>query len=727
MRECKDIKISKLTKDEKECYEAWQNFECEYDLKKHVPDAIWEVPIVRPEPPADPREIANWGKPKKERKFPRHPEDRIQLLEEYYTKYDSDTPQYQEYLEFIREEAHRRFNGFWFFRGDKLEWITDRHYMFLQYWKMPVTEGRRKKSQLPKFKDAQRDIYYCFWVARNDKSCAGVQFTSARRLGKTAVATSDGFWDTTENEESIFAIQSKTDDDAQKILRKIMKSWQKIPAFLKPLDTGDSRVKDKLVFAEPKKRDTKNRHREHQEALNSEIYSASRKEEALDGEYASYILHDEAGKLDKQIDCNERWNIARECLMDNGKVIGFGIVTTTVEDMEKYGSDKYKMLWERSNPEVRNPDGKTDSYLYRLFIPAYYGFEGDDEISDSFVDEWGDTDVDRSKAFFISMYKAKPDDMSYRRKYPITIDDAFSERADRNTFNQRKLFEQYRYVDQMLEPKALPVRGNFMWEGGTKDGNVVFHPNPDGKWLVAWHPPEDDRNRKERFASHWRPTRDFCVTGCDPFSHAQTVEKGSNGAAYTILKSHYKFPKMKMAWVCQYIARPKHPTDFYEDMILQCVYYSSAFLAENIKYDVIEHFHRRGYDGYNMYNPLDENHREKFIKGHRGIPTTHKDVREAAMSIMQAHIEDHMGLDEQTGEYGFCLYTDLLADLKRFEPNNWTPYDATVAAMITLIATKKPPIGKRDKEWNQNDWLGATQKLGRVKFSKDGVDRFRSS
>ena len=217
-------------------------------------------------------------------------------------------------------------------------------------------------------------------------------------------------------------------------------------------------------------------------------------------------------------------------------------------------------------------------------------------------------------------------------------------------------------------------------------------------------PPEEDRNRKEMRNGQWYPTRDFCKMGADPFAHRATTEKGSHGAAYTILQSHYTVPKMKMAWVCEYYARPTHPHEQAEDMIMQAVFYSSPFLCEKNVYGVLDTFHKRGYDGYCMFNPIDPESNKKRVKGHRGMPMTGSDAGEALCDITQAHIEDTIGFNEENKSYGYCPFPDLLQDWVDFEPDKRTVYDRSMAAGMTLIATKKV-TQKVEKKFNAGDWL----------------------
>jgi hypothetical protein len=695
---------------ENECLIAYNSFNPVIDLKERVPDIIWDFKIDLPEPPPA-KTIANWGLPKDKRRFPFYTSEFKREME-----YNSDQPErsdeYQSFLDFISEEWRRRREGYWFYNGDNLEYITGHHYMFLQYWIIPVTQPNgRKRAGNAKFKDIQRDVYYCLDQARKDLKSAGVVWTSLRRIGKTALVASDMYWDTTGNHDSMSAIQSKTDTDAEGIFKKIVYSWQKLPSYWKPLDDGSTSPTKAMSFVEPKRRSTKGDKKVYRDVLNSVIWYESSGEVALDGQYLSYIFHDEAGKLKKPIDANERWNVVRECISDGARFVGFGVVATTVEDWQKFYSEKYIRLWERSNPAKRLSDGKTDSGLYRLFTPCYYGFEGDDEDAEvSFVDEWGYTNIEASIAYFNQMYLDKPGDLSFRRKYPMTISDAFSIVTERNNFDQEKIHQQKTYNEQVMIDQV--VRGNFEWRDGIKDTEVIFYPDKNGRWLVGWMPPEDDRNRWEIKNGHKYPTRDFCGTGCDPFSHRATSEKGSMASATTILNRHYNEDTLKKAIVCHYLYRQEHPHEFHEDMIKQCVFYSSYFLSEKQNYSVLDHFHKRGYDGYCMYNPLDEDYFKMWFKGERGYKTVSEDSRNKLMDLTQMYIKDYIGL-RPDGTYGFCPFEAILDDWTNFDPDNWRKYDSFVSTALAIMSLHRPRV-QAQKQWKSTDFLPSFNQRGNI-------------
>lgn len=682
-----------------ECKKAWDNYERTVDLSKRVKNAVHGVMVELPEKPEDFTSIPNYGLPKSERKFPKHSDELIRQIDEL----PFDSP---EKIAYIDEMLDRRYNGFFWYNGDNLEWIDGKYYMTLQYWKIPVEDEYGGRTATPRFVDAQRDINLACWQGEKDKRCSGLLFIGGRRSSKTVTGMARGYWDTTEKENAVFAIQSKTFPDAKKVLGKLVKSWQHLPMFLRPTDTGESTVTTTLRFEEPKTRGKTRK--KYSKVLNSYIEAFNAKEEAVDGLRTTYQFQDEIGKtLDADVD--QRQKIARvSCFTAGGaKVIGFAFWATTVEEMEKKGGANALKVWQKSDPSERSANGRTKNTMYRLFFPAEYGmFEGEDpSTGEKFVDEWGYSNVPLASKYLDAeeAILSGEDLKDQKRKFPRCIEDAFALAGAENNYNQAKIGGQINYNDHM--PNSPLVRGNFYWDGGIKDTEVKFSPHEDGRWLVAWMPEPEDRNRFALGADgHRHPTRDFIVTGIDPFSHRATVDKGSLGAATSLLTSHHT-AKFKMGFVCHYLYRQEHPHKFFEDMIMQAVFYSSKVLPESNKYGVIDYFDKRGYDGYIVYNPLDPESEMKYAKGHRGIAMTHNDTREALMNITQAYIEDYIGKNFETGEWGWCPFNDILKDWKNFDPNKWTVYDSAVSAGIALIGAKKPKVVRR-KVWKKEDWFG---------------------
>src|SRR5690606_15397283 len=96
-------------------------------------------------------------------------------------------------------------------------------------------------------------------------------------------------------------------------------------------------------------------------------------------------------------------------------------------------------------------------------------------------------------------------------------------------------------------------------------------------------PNEVDRNKYETLSgAQKKPTREYCYTGIDPFSHGKVVDdkQGSNGACVTVLKN-YPGSTLKEAVVCVYDHRTPDANMQIEDYIMQATFYSSPVLAES--------------------------------------------------------------------------------------------------------------------------------------------------
>lgn len=594
-------------------------------------------------------------------------------------------------------------------------------------WEMPKSPRRYIKS-VEKIDVIESKPVMCISVDSESRTyLAGKEFNVTHN---TNSALAEGYWDTTENVEAIFAIQSKTLDDGRKQFKKVVDTWKFIPYWFKPEDTGDTTQSNKLYFGEKKQSGKDIKERAYREVLNSIIYPENSKEAALDGEYVSYYFGDELGKSQKGLDIYERWNITRECLFDGNRIVGFAMNVSTVEDMDKYGSESFKLLWDKSDAKKRLPNGLTETYLYQLFLPAYYGYVGEDNNNVSFVDEWGYSNVDAAKRYHKKQYEARSGNslLSYQRKYPLSIQDCWVTTDGKNNFSTSRLIEQKIWNDDTSYQDV--VHGNFMWKNGIKWGEVDFYPCPvhEARWQVAWMPNESDRNRFETYlGGQKKPTRSFCVTGIDPFSHGKVVDEkqGSNGAAVTILKS-YPGSTIKEGVVCLYNHRQPDANLQVEDYIMQAIFYSSPVLAESNVSVVVNGFQDKGFYGFLEYNPLETDLRKRG-RGLKGFATTSAENVENLISMSASYILDNVGRQEN-GTYGFVPFNDLIQQWLDFTPDKRTPFDLVIAAGLAIILLR----AKRQRTENnipKESFFPKISKEGYAKLSsmvrrKDPIDDF---
>jgi hypothetical protein len=304
-------------------------------------------------------------------------------------------------------------------------------------------------------------------------------------------------------------IQSKTGKDAQEniFMKKVVFMFRNYPFFFKPIQDGTTNPRMELAFREPSKRITKNNKTSQMgEALNTVINWKNTTNNAYDGEKLHLLYLDEAGKWERPTDIRDAWRIQRTCLIVGRKIVGKAMVGSTVNPMDKGGS-QYKDLWRDSNPLERNANGRTRTGLYRLFIPAYESLEGFFDAHGVPVINDPETEVigvDNepitigAKTYLKNERTALKDDASelneITRQFPFTEDEAFRDSIEGSLFNIGKIYEQIQYNDELF-PNPI-VRGNFVWNNGEKDTDVIFTPDPAGRFRVSWLPPEELRNLK---------------------------------------------------------------------------------------------------------------------------------------------------------------------------------------------------------------------------------------
>jgi hypothetical protein len=137
----------------------------------------------------------------------------------------------------------------------------------------------------------------------------------------------------------------------------------------------------------------------------------------------------------------------------------------------------------------------------------------------------------------------------------------------------------------------------------------------------------------------------------------------------------------------------------YEDMLKQSLFYGCQLLAENNKIGIVNWFTEKGYRSYLMNRPEFTNTKSSAKQKTPGIPTTGDSVRDALIGVVEEYVYHYVGhrSDDTVGRFYF---NEGITDMLRFEADNWTKYDATVAIGITLLAVKKhvkKPIDQNNK------------------------------
>jgi hypothetical protein len=617
----------------------------------------------------------------------------------------------QKFSPYIEEEFRRRREGFWFFNAGRPTYITGRHYMMLQWTKMDIG--------YPDYLEFQRDIFVHLAACEADPRCIGQLYTKCRRSGYTNICSSVLLDEATQVKDKLLGIQSKTGKDAQEniFMKKVVQMFRHYPFFFKPIQDGTTNPRMELAFREPSKRITKNNKTAQKgEALNTVINWKNTTNNAYDGEKLHLLYLDEAGKWEKPTDIRDAWRIQRTCLIVGRKVVGKAMVGSTVNPMDK-GGKEYKELWKDSNPDERNANGRTRTGLYRLFIPAYESLEG-------FFDKHGRPIVEDpavpvdgldgelvyygAKTYLKNERQSLKDDPSelneVTRQFPFSTDEAFRDSIDGSVFNIGKIYEQIQHNEE-LYPNPV-VKGNFVWKDGVQDTEVLFSPDPRGKFKISWLPPKELRNQK-RYDRNKRiaPNAELGVGGVDSYDLDATVDgRGSKGALHLYNKFHMEHPSNM--FVLEYASRPPLAKIFYEDVLMAAVFYGYPILIENNKYDIARYFETRGYDGYLMDRPkhLLSSSAKVNVKT-KGIPSNSQDVIQAHAQAIEAYIYDHVGWNQDSGKVGNMYFNDTLEDWIGFKIDNRTKFDLTISSGLCLLASQKAKVKKKESNFDEKKFF----------------------
>ena len=685
---------------------------------------IGDLLIVLPSTP-EPDQIANHGLPQEDQYWKRQelPEEllRVRSMDEWL---ESPKEFRQKFRPYVEREFVRRRDGFWFYNDGVPTYISGRHYMFLQWSRIDIG--------YPSYLSFQRDLFLHMAACEADSRCMGQLYVKCRRSGYTNMCASSIVDEATQVKDRLLGIQSKTGKDAQEniFMKKVVPIFKSYPFFFKPIQDGTTNPRMELAFREPSKRITKNNKTSTRgEALNTIINWKNTTNNAYDGEKVHWLYLDEAGKWEKPTDIREAWRIQRTCLIVGRKIIGKAMVGSTVNPMDK-GGEQYKKLWNDSDPTQRNANGRTVSGLYRIFIPAYDALEG-------FFDKHGNPILDDpksavegidgelisfgAKTFLRNERGALKSDArelnEFIRQFPFSPEEAFRDSIESSLFNIAKIYEQIEHNDN-LYPQPF-VEGNFVWEGGRRDSNVLFRPTTGGRWRVAWMPPPEMRNNKKiERGKMLAPNAHLGCGGVDSYDLDATVDgRGSKGACHLYNKFSIEYPSNM--FVAEYISRPPMAKIFYEDILMASVFYGYPLLIENNKYGIVRHFEERGYDGYVMDRPahLRSTSHSTNVKT-KGIPSNSQDVIQSHAQAIEDYIHQYVGSNED-GEMGRMVFNRTLEDWIGFKINDRTKYDLSISSGLALLAAQK---AKKEKP---KSTLNEKQFFRRYKYNGAGPSTLR--
>ena len=615
------------------------------------------------------------------------------------------------WYDYIDQEFKYREEGFWFTNKDKPTYITGTHYMYLQWSKIDVGA--------PDFREANR-LFYIFWEAcKADKRCYGMCYLKNRRSGFSFMSSAETVNLATISSDSRYGILSKTGADAKKMFTdKVVPISVNYPFFFKPIQDGMDRPKTELAYRVPaskftRKKITDNVKLEELEGLDTTIDWKNTGDNSYDGEKLALLVHDESGKWERPDNILNNWRVTKTCLRLGSRIIGKCMMGSTSNALDK-GGDNFKKLYYDSDVTKRNRNGQTKSGLYSLFIPMEWNYEG-------FIDGFGlpvftdpDHDVIGPDGELIDVgvvdhwqneaegLKQDQDALNeFYRQFPRTEEHAFRDETKNSIFNLVKIYEQIDYNEETSRTLGVSV-GNFQWVNGIKDTQVIFYPDPKGRFKVSWTPPPHLQNKIVLKNGIKYPANEHMgAFGCDSYDISGTVDgEGSKGALHGLTKFSMEDAPANQFFL-EYLSRPPTAEMFFEDMLMAIVFYGMPILAENNKPRLLYYLRRRGYRGFSMNRPDKVwNKLSVAEKEVGGIPNSSEDIKQAHAAAIEMYIQDHVGV-KRDGTFGSMYFNKTLNDWTRFDITKRTKYDATISSGLAIMACNRhlyAPNAKIEKQ-----------------------------
>lgn len=596
-------------------------------------------------------------------------------------KKEEDDEFYDERLEdFKKQEWSRRLHGFWFQNNDKPTYITGLHYYYLCYWNIDIG--------LPKFRMPDLEKAYFLDYCVKDPLCMGMTEVTKRRFGKSYFAGAFLTESITRTKMAIGGIQSKTGTDAKKFFGKtVVNPFRRLPKFFRPVyDTSlGANPKSELRFQRPNIRGKKSDENIADEELGGFIDWQSADTMAYDGQKLFAVVQDECYKT-VEANIYERHEVIRYCLLDDeGRIIGKALYTSTVEklDTDKDGvQEAGKLLWDESDQNRKQENGRTSSGLYRFFMSA---------ANTRNFDLYGYPDVEKNIKIILADRESVKNNtraLSARiRKEPLTIEEAFSADSDKCIFNTQNIASRKKHLreNQIVKRKIVfyrDINQEVKWREANKNEDD-FH------WKITQFPKKGEENSFVNDNKLRKPNRvhDGAIA-IDGYSNSQGGKKwGSRASAWIGRRFDPLDPNNTGKAIGWLYGRPSLKETLHEQVLLASEYYGYKCWYEHNSDDYLSYFRDRGrilYLGTYPSSTIDPEKRLTAEK-HKGFPTTPFSLtKQTDVGIMYfEHYIDNID------------YEELLEDAEKFDPNERTEFDITVSFLMLLVCLMEAaPIKK---------------------------------
>jgi hypothetical protein len=630
---------------------------------------VGDVTYITPEIPAL-NQIVGHDLPKKEQRWKRIPFPDDETFEALSPDEQGET---------LVQNIRRRLYGMWFMNDGLPTYITGDHFMYINHWYIAAETS----DGYPEYRHSDLLKFYFWDYCEKDENCVGQMYLTQKRDGKSESALCMIY-----NKVSIYegkhgALQSLTGPTAKtNLFDRVIRSWDKMPYYMKPTDEGIYPPKKALRFFAPSKKTSKSKRLVSKKAIDSWIDYLPTVATALQGKKPFRVLLDEPGTV-QEMDLIDWFTTTKMQCVTGKKITGKINLPTTIETLSSKGAKGFIELWNKSDYKDKDANGQTKSGLYRYFKPAYLGYEG-------FVDEYGNDMKTADGEFEAKIYlqnkfdAASPEDrVKLKRQYPFTVEDAFDMVASDVWESDVKSI--LKDVRTQLINEEPPILYASIYELGSE---IKLG--------------ESNKNGKDVVKIYEKPKQNVVYkAGYDgSASDMQTGDERGSKTAFVIMKAFEGVSAENYTPVCTFSVRPEKMEEAYRTIFLLSKYYGQygnfEVLGESNAGQaspVVAYFANRGGLKYIMKKPktLGFNYNEKSDK---------------FWIYRNEHVKDLQKklANQFLRRYGHNLkHLDLVEDLLKLGKENTDEADAFLMAILALgdfdkVVDSKPKITRTTRQ-----------------------------
>ena len=656
------------------------------NLNKNPDKAKWK----RTPPPEEFNQL--WIKYKRDMNRYKTGGKRLEIREQFLEERESLA---DKHADFIASEHHKREHGMFIKIDEDIHYLTGDNWMFLQHYYL--TES----NMYPYFRVTAMETFWHWEAVRADTRVWGEIRGKARRTSWSVESASIALNVFTITKYAEIPIVSERKDLAKKLFSgKIVNSFKYYPIYFKPLielpnDSPKSSLE--IIF-------------ETDQNENSIIDYYPTKSTAYDSlKVKNVSINDEIGKWE-----NESLTefIARHsrCHTEGNATGRFG---STAGEYSGGGGAEFEAEFLKADASKRNKIGRTENGLVSLFVDVCYSMTQ----PISYFDEWGYAIVHdpiepiKNESGQIIEFGAISDwDITFEtlkkqgkktslnaflRDMPRNIEHMFRNEGGKvNDFDMDNLNNHSDFLNQIPEEELnekIIFRGNLRWEGEKYNSKVVWMPNPRGKFFTTWIPNPEDQNKSVKRLFHGMNIQmpDNVAIGCLGVDSYDIIGAGDGQGSDGAICGYTKFNMLGApanSFFLTYKERPEKRDDFYDDVIMCCVFFGMFANIESNKSRILEYIKEKGFTGYVLRR---QDKKWKDLKEHErewgGLPSSTEVIADQA-SLLKDFIVDHVGQNLETDCKVYFL--PLIEEWKKFNLSKRKEFDLAVASGFAIMGAQ---------------------------------------